>query len=64
MSKQAKPQPITATLLQACELAGIRAPVSLSETITAFRILKDYGIHHNLEGEPVYETLMREEGKR
>jgi hypothetical protein len=53
--------PLLPTLLQACETAGLPAPVSLSETITAFRILKAKGIRHNLEGEPVYETLMREE---
>ena len=50
------------TFLQACELVGLPAPWSLSETITAFMVLKAQGIHHNLEGEPVYETLMREEG--
>jgi hypothetical protein len=55
--------PLLPTLLQACELAGLPAPVSLSETITAFRVLKAHGIRHNLEGEPVYDTLMREEGR-
>lgn len=54
--------PLLPSLLQACERAGLLAPMSLSETITAFMVLKAHGIRHNLEGEPVYETLMREEG--
>lgn len=55
--------PLLPSLLQACEQAGLPAPVTLSETITAFMVLKAHGIRHNLEGEPVYETLMREEGE-
>jgi hypothetical protein len=64
MRRTDREAPLLPTLLQACELAGLLAPVSLSETITALRVLKIEGIRHNLEGEPVYETLMREEDKR
>ena len=63
MRRKNRDTPIRPSLLQACELAGLSAPVSLSDTVTAFRILKERGIRHNLEGEPIYETLMREEGK-
>jgi len=63
MRRKDRDTPLLPTLLQACELAGLLAPWSLSETITAFMVLKAQGIRHNLEGEPVYDTLMREEGK-
>ena len=63
MRRKDRDTPLLPTLLQACELAGLPAPVSLSETVNAFRTMKAQGIRHNLEGEPVYDTLMREEGK-
>jgi hypothetical protein len=62
MKRKPRDTPLLPSLLQACERVGLPAPQSLSETITAFMVLKERGIRHNLEGEPVYETLMREEG--
>ena len=44
----------TLTLLDACYKTGLPAPVSEEDLFRTFRILRERGLRHNLEDEPVW----------
>jgi len=42
------------TLLDACQRAHLDPPVSEDDLHNVWKLLRQYGIHHNLETEPCY----------